>query len=345
MLMVIFGAGASFDALSGAPVPPSGPGYVDPHAPVRLPLAAQLFDPRFGHILDSHPDCQALFPRLRRAAAHPDAPIEQELERISEDAGRNPDVARQLLSLRYYLREAIQWSQGQGVAFHHGVTNYADLLHQISTWAAAGQQPVCYVTFNYDTLLDDACRSAYGVTFESVDSYVRDIRFNVFKVHGSVSWWRCAINVRGSPVASADQLQLTDDYEIAITQKGPDIASAPEGVSFVPAIAVPTVTKRSFECPRAHLAALAQILSGTTKVLAIGWRGAEQHFLRMWREAIRVPPERLHVVSGTPEGASQALQNLHKGLGAGATNETFSAEGFSGFVAGDTLRDFLSDDR
>src|SRR5438105_2029867 len=66
MLMVIFGAGASYDS---DPTRPSA-NYVLP-TPHRPPLANQLFDnrPEFAHDLSYFPECIPIVPLLRHADA------------------------------------------------------------------------------------------------------------------------------------------------------------------------------------------------------------------------------------------------------------------------------------
>src|SRR5438270_4277647 len=82
MLMVVFGAGASYDS-----VPSKRP--VDSlsitEAQFRPPLANQLFEPRpwFVEIMKRFPDCQAVIPYLEGRIG---GSVEQELERLQSEA-------------------------------------------------------------------------------------------------------------------------------------------------------------------------------------------------------------------------------------------------------------------
>ena len=50
------------------------------------------------------------------------------------------------------------------------------------------------------------------------------------------------------------------------------------------AISMQDKTRGSFECPTRQIATLGQLLKSVTKVLMIGWRAREAHFLQMLRD-------------------------------------------------------------
>jgi hypothetical protein len=80
----------------------------------------------------------------------------------------------------------------------------------------------------------------------------------------------------------------------------------------IPAIAIPVQTKGVFECPADHIATLKDCLNKVTKLLVIGWRANDMHFLNLLhdgRQAIDT-----WVVAGQPEQANQVIQNLKRGL-------------------------------
>lgn len=53
-----------------------------------------------------------------------------------------------------------------------------------------------------------------------------------------------------------------------------------EGV-FLPALALPVETKSDFQCPKEHVEALGDMIPQVTKLLVIGWRASEKHFLEL----------------------------------------------------------------
>ena len=79
-----------------------------------------------------------------------------------------------------------------------------------------------------------------------------------------------------------------------------------EGHDTYPAIALPVETKNELEFPDTHLTALRRIIPEVTKILIVGWRGTEEHFLKLWTE--QGPPRasrKVLVVSGSQVEAQQ----------------------------------------
>ncbi len=103
MLMVIFGAGASYDSIPSYPpgtLPPSG--ELD-----RLPLADHLFDnrPEFVRVMTRFPECKPIIPRLQQHGEN--FSVEQVLGELQAEVDDYPDVLPQLTAIRFYLRNMI----------------------------------------------------------------------------------------------------------------------------------------------------------------------------------------------------------------------------------------------
>lgn len=172
MLMVIFGAGASYDSSLDFPPPqPQGGGYAtvtgtpaappDPREAWRPPLATELFrDPNgvFGDIVanNRYRKLLPILPRLRQPSKS--RSVEQELESWQAEAGADPERKRQLFAVRYYLHDLLQKVSDEWLKHTSGVTNYVNLLDQIRHLNPP-RGAVCLVTFNYDLLLDRALLS------------------------------------------------------------------------------------------------------------------------------------------------------------------------------------------
>jgi hypothetical protein len=323
MLTIIFGAGASYDSDPGSPSAVVNPGFDE----IRPPLTKDLFNQRFKRQAQENPAIQALIPHLRRASN-----VEEQLEDIASRMLGYPPVYRQLLSMRYYLRSVIEYAQNvwrNQVIFD--VSTYHELLDTVDQWRARTQERVSLITFNYDTLLDLACSAVLNLKLPNVDAYVNNSSaYQLFKVHGSINWSHLVAGVEGSTLDSAERLDWTKGF--VVTNQGSTESTS--GTELVPAIAIPTVTKTAFEFPETHLEQLVSTIRETDHLLIIGWRGAEQHFLKLWKdEAITKDIKKIQIVSSKVETAQEVYHNNLTVGGIESGNVHFSGAGFSNFVA------------
>lgn len=155
---------------------------------------------------------------------------------------------------------------------------------------------MCLVTFNYDTLLENA-PPFVGVRIQDMADYRSSNVYKVIKVHGSMNWAR---DVK-TPISSilhkgvwqvAQELvekaefglELTDTYRIVTSRPIGSYDIAPDNrVPNFPALAIPVESKRDFACPENHLDVLRECIPQITKVLIVGWRGVEAHFVDLLR--------------------------------------------------------------
>ena len=103
MLMVIFGAGASYDSChSFRPNTAAGSPWSRP------PLAKDLFLNvlEYRRISQRYPRCQTLFPYLDHGED-----IEGTLEGLRDEAELDPERRRQLMAIQYYLSGVIAESE------------------------------------------------------------------------------------------------------------------------------------------------------------------------------------------------------------------------------------------
>ena len=105
MLMVVFGAGASYDSAPSQPLPTHN--LMDAVGDDRPPLANELFEDRdmFAAILERFPQAQPVVPRLRNL--QPGESVESVMEALQAEADRDPRRRRQLAAVRYYLQSAL----------------------------------------------------------------------------------------------------------------------------------------------------------------------------------------------------------------------------------------------
>jgi len=343
MLLVVFGAGASYD--SAPTYRPEWGGRAE-----RPPPASQLFTdkPRFAFALQEFSECQPLVPFLR----HPPGgvTVEELLQKYQEEASSDSQRYPQLAAIRYYLQRILgsdQQNEWDGV--HRGVTNYKTLLEELRHWRLSSGEKVCLVTFNYDTMLE-AASGVVGVHIKDISDYVSNENYKIIKVHGSVHWVRelntpvdgFSTEERGmihGLIERAATLDISNRFHISHTYWPAELPRRNnKRIGVVPAIAIPVVSKSSFECPEEHLNVLLKSLSEVTKIMTIGWRAKEEHFLDLLSKQ---PGQgaRVMVVANDENEAKQICLDLsQRGIG----REFFQARGgFSNTIVISEISQFL----
>lgn len=343
MLMVVFGAGASYDSVPSCP--PNR--LTAAKFPDRPPLAAQLFDDRkfFVEAISRFPRCQPIIPYLRKPT---NRTVEQVLEELQSEADKYPERHCQLAAIRYYLHFMLWGCQQGWNIVASGVTNYKTLLDQIEH-RRKPDEPVCLVTFNYDTMLEEAL-SSRGIQIGDLSSYLAS-EFRLIKLHGSVNWAREVdqpgekFGLRPNENANNVAQKLIDNApDLRISQRYRTVNNYPmgisEGVPLFPAIAIPVETKRDFECPSQHIEALTALIPEVTKLLVIGWRATEQPFLKLLSENLGRNLQ-VMVVAESDFAARETINNLKRAVVNG--NYRPAGGGFSLFIANRTGDSFLKE--
>jgi hypothetical protein len=319
MIMVIFGAGASYDSV---PAVPAAHQYRRDKLSARPPLATELFDDRltFAAALRNFPQCNPIIPYLRSLPN--EETIEHALEMLQIESDSDPERRRQLAAVRYYLHSMIwecdvSWKDRAG-----GITNYVTILDQLRRCRQTlGTGPVLLITFNYDRLIEYALPSV-GITITDLPHYIQHESFKLYKLHGSVHWAREV----DTPIADlnhrADRhvaYELIDRAatDLKVSNRFRTVSAYPiakiENVPLFPALALPVETKLGFECPSDHLDSLCSHLDKITKILVVGWRATEGHFLSLLKQHVT---SEVHVqaVAGGEEEGKQILKRF-VGLG------------------------------
>ena len=280
MILVIFGAGASYDSCPSFPVKGSNPGAVRNQTPERPPLAAELFynNDIFSDALREYWECNPIVPYLREISGG--IPFEQALDKLQEESTTDPIRTKQLTAVRFYLKNMLYRCEGHWSGRTRGITNYLTLMDQLRRSSTASG-PITLVTFNYDRLLDQALHH-FNINVKAVDDYINNDKVKLFKLHGSINWgrkikslkWPTTIDLKNIPqvahyiIDKSPELDVSHDY----------VFEGDQGPSY-PALAIPVINKQNFECPDNHVDRLRQIVRNTDKILVIGWRAAEKHFL------------------------------------------------------------------
>ena len=123
MLMVIFGAGASYDSSLSYP---TGPPYL--HKDHRPPLADELFDNRdaFSEVAARFYRCLPIIQQLRHRGQG--GSVEQKLQRLQEECEDYPAGLRELAAVRFYLNVILVDCIDRWNKVTKGITNYPTLL-------------------------------------------------------------------------------------------------------------------------------------------------------------------------------------------------------------------------
>jgi hypothetical protein len=355
MLLVVLGAGASYDSVPT--YPPSAQeqlarenltplvGYMAD----RLPLADELFDfarrKEFAREASRLPQCQPILPYLENR--EDGLTVERELQRLQDEATEYPKRYGQLAAIRYYLCSVIHsceqsWHR-RNVA---NTTNQKTLLDQIEQWRKP-DECVCLVTFNYDRMLEIAL-STVGVEIQALPDYISNNNYKLIKLHGSTNWARevdtskavkmnpsIANTLTGAQpwptihaiVDHAEIIDVTQRYQLLSHSEHP--TSTLGGSALFPAIAIPIETKSDYECPNEHLEALLAFAPRVDKLLVVGWRGAEIHFLQTLAAEVQQDIQG-HVVAGSSDEANETIERLQQ---AGIKGEYRAfGNGFTDFI-------------
>lgn len=294
-LLVIAGAGASYDAFPYVPGYSVAEGY-------RFPLADELFNTSIQY-LDIQRSYPAILPIWNRLHDRRGQPVEQILNTFQEETRHNRDRFSQLVAVRYYIQDLI-WQCDTRYAQDAAIpSNMMTLLDQIEAARCRepGRAQAAFLTFNYDCLIEGALTNR-GHNFPDMDSYIRPNRPKLFKLHGSRNWVRPAFNLPMDPADMSRrevcrtfgmQFHELSDANFGAIQKIRSLNATnaqvhsdggPTNHVALPAIAIPITQKDKFECPDSHVEALKTVLAEVRCVVTIGWRGMEDKFLRMLRE-------------------------------------------------------------
>jgi hypothetical protein len=274
-------------------------------------MANQLFDDRglFVQVMQNYPACKPLVNLLRG-----NIQVERQLAKFEQEAQTFPVRSRQLTAIRYYLHEMLWNCQNNWTNFHRGITNYVTFVDAIDRWRYENNEQVCFVTFNYDTMLEDSLTELWGVKFEDLTSYTSQPHFKVIKLHGSIDW---GLEFNGNlkdalPTAIMDAAVKGIDVSDFYKKVNHPPVIFENGTRGFPALAIPVEKKSEFVCPPEHLRAIADVLPRVTKIITIGWRATEQHFLTMLKKPLTglQGDVDLMVVSGDIRGVTETNANL-----------------------------------
>jgi len=327
--MVVLGAGASYDSA------PSFRPLLKRVDRFRPPLANELFDKRddFALIAQRYSRVLPIIPLLQDLKGRS---VEEILEQLQTESAGYIDGQRHLAAVRYYIRDVLTLCTNNWVQVNKGVTNYRSLIDQIERQQKR-EEYLPLVTFNYDALLENALYD-HGFSTKSLEDYLQSHRrYKLFKLHGSITWARAVEGLGARSATRHDLIELGASLRLSKHFKlyDADLQDMQNGVPLFPAIAIPLQSKDTFECPSEHVEWLRKLIPQVTKILFIGWRAGEAHFLRMLKEGLQ-KLDAIMVITGDPVEAQNLVNLLKAEFGdAAAACQGFAAGGgFSDFITG-----------
>jgi hypothetical protein len=190
-------------------------------------------------------------------------------------------------------------------------------------------------------LLEDALAELDpGFEIKQMDDYTRrPVLFRLFKLHGSVNWGRevdigfpANWNMTNPPsvlkylIENATEQQITNRFAIC----HPSSMGLADGRTPVfPAIAIPIEKKHIFESPNYMIEELKSALPHVTKIIMIGWRATEAHFLHLLSQHLRRGVY-LSIVGASQQDAEKIRVHIHDALRENPPN--YAPETAAGFT-------------
>jgi len=306
--------------------------------------------PSFADITKKLRRLVSILPALRsRTGNRSVEEVLEELRSLQKDHPYWSRRQRELVSIRFYLQQAIWWAENAMVGHAAGVSNYVTLIGYVEEFRRSNE-PVILISFNYDTLIERALFSHFDeFSFKDIQDYVRRPTYKLFKLHGSVNWGHPVeddprIDIAKGPeqvtnaiIELADSIRFQSDSFVVMEKP----SAVCRGYAYVPAISIPVQTKSDFSCPQDWLPPLEQSLEGVTNVLVIGWRGSEEHFLN---KAVPVLNKNAELAVSVVSDSAESAQDTHERLRNSGLRPARSYDylgGFTNFIVSDDVKIFL----
>jgi hypothetical protein len=305
-LVVLLGAGASYDCLDNLP-------YVDRE--FRPPLTKEIFEPRsrFLQILRKYPGASALADAIRTAVDRG-----KPLERVIRDGlnSNSKRVRRHYVQVALYIQELIGTVSSDFAPMHS--TRFHSLVKDVEERLGKVFDKVLYLSLNYDGFMEKALFDFYGVRFATFGEYLAGNGWSLVKLHGSANWGfpylRAEEGVQTLPEDDQfrkylDALRDDDNEPKPALADLMIVGSAIERSRFIryhnghfiyPAIAAPVEGKTEYVCPIEHSQHAEKLVAECTDFLVLGCAimDLDVHVLLSKMKNVR----RLFIVNGTYTG-------------------------------------------
>jgi hypothetical protein len=329
-IVVIFGAGASFDCIPGRPgFPLTKDLFNQGHHGVRGALESfPLLNGDLADIaLKSGPDLEAYF----------DSVLDETLNKESLPAHKRKKNITRLATMQYYLQRLSQIFDPLG---KQNNSNYTRLLEWLDDQDAISKQPT-YISFNYDTIFDYRFSARYSFNPNRLMDYLQ-VKF--IKPHGSSNWFTmiaCPDNPDKQIVISANAEQLLlrqrrfDEIQVstdATSLQQTISCNRTNGKFENPTIILPVLGKFTmsvYEHLKPVFEAMKTSISEADQVLIIGYRARDKDMIECFQNIPAGKSINVSVVgTQTADVVQDDIVKMNASLYKGFVEDT----GFSGFI-------------
>jgi len=313
--MFVFGAGASTFCCFGK----EAERFKDEG--LRPPIGYEIFHERYDHIIRSYPGVQFSIPEFESKNNNIEECLEEEWSKYRSNY--NPQIAMRHMNVQYYLQDLLCQVSRKVSSIYFRRNLYSLFVNKIQNYCSIHEEErPTFVSFNYDTILENFVELAFGPKYESTDDYIDWHNRNVviFKPHGSSNWgWEFphAINAKigGQKIHHwlyemklepyevfyellGDVRQMVNSYSYGYELDGSVNGLSKHGLNkqriqivkkdrnYYPAMLLPYRDKDEFIMPYNHMMGMDSILPKIEQMFLIGWKGSEDLFNRKLRNLL-----------------------------------------------------------
>lgn len=248
-IITIFGAGASHDSKSR---------HVTSGRPeLKPPLTDELFNEEYtASFIHRYPNAAGLIPDVRRGIGDGKT-IETILTELWDRRSQNRYLGPAITELQRYLAHFFKEVSQHYLQHGSNYRQYISLLQELNFESL-------FVSFNYDTLLDQELSQMENFPFTKPADYI-NCKIPLIKVHGSWNW--------------------IQEQDGGITVWPHNVKLSTDTINNPMAIGLPIPSQKGFVCPQNHLDALKSALQETVCIVVIGWKAREPHFFELLEQA------------------------------------------------------------
>jgi len=303
--VIIFGAGASYSLknISRTNLKRSG---------LYPPLTKELFDERFSDIIGRFGLIKEILEQIR-AMTQNGGNFEEYLSSLYKE--NRFETQAQLTEIQLYLRDLFDSIQSEYLKADFKETSY---YYHFLRKLKYCHSKACVITFNYDLFLDEAMEGVFEHKYTNIDSYYKNVDYELYKVHGSINWLYLFDLLEGEGHDSLlNKVRYIIEYKESHEKKGIPLRTL--GViremvrkkkSFnyeqVPALAIPLPEGKNFIVDE-HEQNIIDNLRQTNKLIIIGWSAGDDYFVNKIIENIDYEKVKLVVVDPEPHNIIKNL--------------------------------------